>query len=235
MLACSSWSVAAQEPDASRKRTKSTTPAVSRSDRALRNRAKSGQTTAALFYNLGNASFRAGDLGRAILNYERALVLEPQHPEADANLRLARDKARALDLQANWWDRRHRARVREALLDRGRSLVLDRSVRAHGVAPRAPTFREIDRLVGARARRSWRNCECALRARDREARSRCRDRHSAGHPGATRHRRQRRHRSRAAAGQQDQDLSTRGDWSYAALPNDLRGWIPAQSAELVRL
>ena len=26
-------------------------------------------------------------------------------------------------------------------------------------------------------------------------------------------------------------LSTRGDWCYAALPNDLRGWIPAQSAE----
>ena len=30
-------------------------------------------------------------------------------------------------------------------------------------------------------------------------------------------------------------LSTRGDWVYAALPNNLRGWIPARSAELVRL
>ena len=30
-------------------------------------------------------------------------------------------------------------------------------------------------------------------------------------------------------------LSTRGQWSYAALPNDLRGWIPAPSAERVRL
>ena len=30
-------------------------------------------------------------------------------------------------------------------------------------------------------------------------------------------------------------LSTRGDWSYAALPNNLRGWIPTSSAELVRL
>ncbi len=30
-------------------------------------------------------------------------------------------------------------------------------------------------------------------------------------------------------------LSTRGQWSYAALPNDLRGWIPANSAERVRL
>jgi hypothetical protein len=30
-------------------------------------------------------------------------------------------------------------------------------------------------------------------------------------------------------------LSTRGDWAYAALPNNLRGWIPAKSAEQVRL
>ena len=30
-------------------------------------------------------------------------------------------------------------------------------------------------------------------------------------------------------------LSERGDWIYAALPNDLRGWIPAKSAERVRL
>jgi hypothetical protein len=30
-------------------------------------------------------------------------------------------------------------------------------------------------------------------------------------------------------------LSERGDWIYAALPNDLRGWIPANGAERVRL
>ena len=30
-------------------------------------------------------------------------------------------------------------------------------------------------------------------------------------------------------------LSTRGNWDYAALPNDLQGWIPSQSAERVRL
>jgi len=30
-------------------------------------------------------------------------------------------------------------------------------------------------------------------------------------------------------------LSLRGNWIYAALPNDLRGWIPAESAERVRL
>jgi hypothetical protein len=30
-------------------------------------------------------------------------------------------------------------------------------------------------------------------------------------------------------------LSTRGDWIYATLPNDQRGWLPAKSAERVRL
>jgi hypothetical protein len=30
-------------------------------------------------------------------------------------------------------------------------------------------------------------------------------------------------------------LSTRGDWMYAGLPNDLRGWIQTKDAEQVRL
>src|SRR5438552_16860049 len=46
---------------------------------------RSGQWSANLFYDLGNAYFRAGDFGRAILNYERALALEPRHPETQAN------------------------------------------------------------------------------------------------------------------------------------------------------
>src|SRR4051794_31580274 len=60
---------------------------------------RSGETSAALFYNLANAYYRAGDSGHAILNYQRALALEPHHPEAEANLRLVRDKARALELK----------------------------------------------------------------------------------------------------------------------------------------
>jgi len=37
------------------------------------------------------------------------------------------------------------------------------------------------------------------------------------------------------AGSEIKVLSTRGDWIYAALPNNLRGWIPAKNAERVRL
>src|SRR5205814_7261015 len=60
---------------------------------------RSGPLSANLFYDLGNAYFRTGDFGRAILNYERALALEPHHPEATANLQIARDEAHALELQ----------------------------------------------------------------------------------------------------------------------------------------
>src|SRR5256886_7256591 len=43
---------------------------------------RAGQWSANVFYDLGNAYFRTGEFGRAILNYERAVVLEPHHPEA---------------------------------------------------------------------------------------------------------------------------------------------------------
>jgi tetratricopeptide (TPR) repeat protein len=55
-----------------------------------------------LFYNLGNAYFRGDDFGHAILNYERALALDPGQAEARANLQLARDRGRALELSPTW-------------------------------------------------------------------------------------------------------------------------------------
>jgi len=30
-------------------------------------------------------------------------------------------------------------------------------------------------------------------------------------------------------------ISQRGDWIYAELPNNLRGWMPAKSAEQIRM
>ena len=66
---------------------------------------RAGEWSAAVFYDLGNAYFRTGDFGRAILNYQRALALDRQHPESAANLRIVRDEARALSMQPNWLDR----------------------------------------------------------------------------------------------------------------------------------
>jgi tetratricopeptide (TPR) repeat protein len=42
-----------------------------------------------LHYNLGNAYFKTGDLGRSILAWERSLKLEPGDADAIANLQLA--------------------------------------------------------------------------------------------------------------------------------------------------
>ena len=54
---------------------------------------KAGNWSANLFFNLGNADYRLGDKGAAFLAYERALTLDPSHPEARSNLLLLRDEA----------------------------------------------------------------------------------------------------------------------------------------------
>lgn len=48
-----------------------------------------GQSSPDLYYNLGNAYFRLGNMGQAILNYERVLKLEPDFEDAAFNLKLA--------------------------------------------------------------------------------------------------------------------------------------------------
>ena len=52
----------------------------------------SGRVSPALFYNLGNACFKNGQLGHAIYNYRRAAELAPRDPDIQANLRFARDR-----------------------------------------------------------------------------------------------------------------------------------------------
>jgi len=47
-----------------------------------------------LYYNLGNAYFKSGDLGHAVLWYERALQLEPRNDDARANLAVVRSMLR---------------------------------------------------------------------------------------------------------------------------------------------
>ena len=47
---------------------------------------------AEVYYNLGNSYYKADDIARAILNYERALLLEPGNADIRANLEIARSK-----------------------------------------------------------------------------------------------------------------------------------------------
>ena len=67
-----------------------------------------GKESAEIYYNLGNAYFRNGETAKAILNYERALLLKPCDSDIRHNLRFARtrieDKIDTSDsfFLANW-------------------------------------------------------------------------------------------------------------------------------------
>ena len=51
---------------------------------------KQGTESAALRFNLGNAYFKKGDLGRSVLNYLRAKRLDPTDEDIRHNLEFAR-------------------------------------------------------------------------------------------------------------------------------------------------
>jgi tetratricopeptide (TPR) repeat protein len=49
----------------------------------------SGHESAKLYFNLGNAYYKAGNINKAILNYERAKLLAPNDENIDFNIRMA--------------------------------------------------------------------------------------------------------------------------------------------------
>ena len=51
-----------------------------------------GRESAEVYYNLGNAYFRNGDMAKAILNYERSLLLNPGDKDTRHNLQFARTR-----------------------------------------------------------------------------------------------------------------------------------------------
>ena len=73
--------------------------------------AEGGERSANLFHNLGNAEYRLEARGRAALNYERALVLEPWHAEARKNLAFVRGQTAAKVLPRKWLDRALREQI----------------------------------------------------------------------------------------------------------------------------
>ncbi len=53
---------------------------------------KSGRASGAIYFNLGNAYFKAGQMGRAIAAYHAAELLTPRDPDVRANLQFARNR-----------------------------------------------------------------------------------------------------------------------------------------------
>jgi len=64
-----------------------------------------GFENGAVYYNLGNAYFRAGDYGKAIINYRKAKPLRPRDSYLEANLQQALSLApgRLKALITPWW------------------------------------------------------------------------------------------------------------------------------------
>ena len=66
-----------------------------------------GYHQADLYYNVGNVAFRAGELGKAILYYEKALALKPNNEATLSNLERVRSELTdQIDHSTipNWWE-----------------------------------------------------------------------------------------------------------------------------------
>lgn len=59
---------------------------------AIYEKVAAANSSANVYYNLGNAYYRKGDIARAILSYERVLRLQPGDDDARFNLQLAQSK-----------------------------------------------------------------------------------------------------------------------------------------------
>jgi tetratricopeptide (TPR) repeat protein len=67
--------------------------------------AQSGQISAALYFNLGNAYFKSGRVGRAIAAYRSAAQITPRDPDLRANLQFARNQVQGPTLPPSRWQR----------------------------------------------------------------------------------------------------------------------------------
>ena len=196
---------------------------------------RTGHWNASLFYDLGNAYFRTHDFGRAILNYERALALDNHHPEATANLQIARDEGRALELQPTKLERYLQfASINQYAIAAAVAFWLGifgigALIFARRRSAALLSLSILCLLVGGLA--VW-----AIHTLDNGSEGR-------GLAIVTGNDVQARLATADTAnsvlalppGSEIKILSTRGDWMYAALPNDLRGWIQTKNAEQVRL
>jgi len=66
---------------------------------------QAGPVSPTLYFNLGNAFFKSGQIGRAIVTYRQAEQLTPRDPDVRANLQFARNQVQGPSLRAGRWER----------------------------------------------------------------------------------------------------------------------------------
>lgn len=188
----------------------------------------SGDWSPNLFYDLGNAHYRDADPGRAILNYERSLQLDPRHPEAEANLRIAREEARALELPSTRAEKYfefatiNQLAIAAAILFWLALLLLVWRASGWTIAGAICLFIATGvSIFGAMTQENAQRGKAIVIAAGAEARVATAD--SARGVLAL------------PVGSEVRILQERGDWNYADLPNGQRGWIAANATAKVRL
>jgi tetratricopeptide (TPR) repeat protein len=182
-----------------------------------------------LLINHGNACFRLGENGRAILSYERALIASPSHPDAVENLKFVRSRAGSRVAEPGWresvlaaaprrvapwlamgsawagcaWGAIAFARRRIIGLFGGGVLL------ALGATYAAGLFWMEERLAQA----------AIIVAAKAEARNEPADRATIAET--------------LPAGSRVRVVSEHGAWVFCELPSGGRGWIPSQAAERI--
>ncbi len=193
-----------------------------------------------VYYNLANTSFRLGRLGQAILNYERALRLDPRDPDARHNLEYCRRQIADRDEPSRHWiEGAYEGWTRLVGADGEAWLLLVVYV---------PGMAALGVYVAARrdrARRAGRFAAAALLtlAVPAAALVAVRLRQESGNPAAIVQ--QQRVEGRSGPGEDNAVLFTvheglrvqvrnqDREWTQVLLPNGLNGWIPADSLEII--
>jgi len=197
------------------------------------NVALSGEWTPNLFYNLGNCEYRLGEPGRAMLDYERTLALDPGHPEAKANLTLLRNQTGAKTPEPSWEQYAFAGLSQDTWAI---AVAVAGWIAVFGLVAAATSRRHGNAglwlaSIAAVAVAAYGGGVLWLSAQERgiaivvvknvEARLAPAD--SAGLADSL------------PAGSRVRVLSERGDWIYCELPGESRGWIPQNAIEKVRM
>lgn len=93
LIQCLTWSVYAQDTTIKEAEVAYTKEEYGKAIELYESILKNNGESSEIYYNLGNAYYKAGKTAPAILNYERALLLDPGDADIRFNLQMAKQKS----------------------------------------------------------------------------------------------------------------------------------------------